>query len=115
MFGMSLLRGKFNGLLAVLLVVALVLPTIDTCICAADLGLADPAQTSAAQSAVVSHDSEGVKGGLCQNCHCFHLAGLVRMERVMLGATISSNLTAWAVPEAPDTVPGFTLLRPPRA
>ena len=115
MFGTTLFRGKLSGLLAVLLVITLILPTIDTCICAADLGMADPVEISAVQSAVPSHDSGNIKGGLCQNCHCFHLAGLVRMDRVMLGTTISSNLAAWAVLEAPYTAPGFMLLRPPRA
>lgn len=112
---MNLLRAKLNGLLAALLVVALVLPTIDTCVCAADFGTGEPVEISAVQVAVPSHDSGNSKGMLCQNCHCFHLAGLVRIERVMLGTKISSSRTAWATPEAPDTVPGFTLLRPPRA
>ena len=104
---------------AAILAVALLLPTIDLCICAEDLAGSAQAATlaataDAAQDAAPCQPAGG-KDAACQYCHCFHLAGMARTERVALGAVISHAGPAWASLASVYPPPAFTLLRPPRA
>jgi hypothetical protein len=108
-------RAIFAGILAV----ALLAPTIDLCICAEDLAGSAQAATALpadmAQDAAAPCQSEDGKSAACQYCHCFHLAGMARMERVALGTAISQAGPAWTSLASVYPPPAFNLLRPPRA
>jgi hypothetical protein len=108
-------RAIFAGVLAV----ALLLPTIDLCICAEDVaGSVQAAATvmaDAAPDAAAPCQSEDGNSAACQYCHCFHLAGMARIERVTLDAAMIHAAPAWTSQDSLYPPPAFSLLRPPRA
>lgn len=115
--GMTLRSGTrtlARAVSALVLALALLIPTIDICICAADLNLAAPGQTAMLEDEA-AHDKESATGSPCRACHCFHAVGVMRLERVALGADASGTRQAWSPLDAVHAAPAFTLLRPPRA
>jgi hypothetical protein len=108
------MRAWTRAIFVCLLAVGLLLPTIDICVCAADLGMASDMQTAALDDSA-SHGLEEKGGAPCRACHCLHVAGLARMERIVLGTVVADAGLAWTRPDAVHTAPAFALLRPPRA
>lgn len=104
-----------RAVFACVLAIALLVPTIDTCVCATDLGAPQVASSQANKPAASSHDDEAAKGSPCHYCHCSQPVGVTRLERVALGTAVSDANEGWASPDALHPAPSSTLLRPPRA
>lgn len=102
-------RALFAGVLAV----ALLLPSLDFCICANDLGLSDatPLAAAATVASAPSRDADDCSGVYC---HCLHPAGLARLDLVALETIVTDARVDWAIPDSLRPIPGETLLRPPR-
>ncbi len=116
-------RGPIRVLLTCALALAFLLPSYDSCICAADFDQNGSGNISLelANYSVGTHaaakqgDTETTKGVPCQFCHCYHWVGVARTEHPTFGATLTAtNVFEPATSSAP-TAPTFSLLRPPRA
>jgi len=113
---------KWSGtLLAGLMALALLVPTIDSFICIADIG--QPTQVASAQNvqtakqfpAQPQQDQDDVDP-LCPHGHCHHWVGVTRLaERVDLKPSAKILEPVRGDYDSPPSAPRTELLRPPRA
>ena len=119
MFGT--LRGWSAALLVGFLTCAILVRTIDTFVCIADIGQA----TSASEAKALAHAGD-VKDApsqphddgdaSCIHGHCHHWVGFVKFsERLALGVNLKSGVIPQGLYNPPPSAPQIELLRPPRA
>jgi hypothetical protein len=119
MFGT--LRGWTAALLVGFLTLAILVPTIDTFICIADIGQATSgSETKALVNVGDVKDAPGQPhddgDASCIHGHCHHWVGFVKFgERLALEVTLTSGAIPQGLYNPPPSAPQIELLRPPRA
>jgi len=115
------LRGWNAVLLAGFLTIAILVPTIDTFVCIADIGHA--ASVSETKALVQAGDMKGAPGqphddgdASCIHGHCHHWVGVAKFgERFALEVTLTHGELPHGLYNSPPSAPQIELLRPPRA
>jgi len=113
-------HGWGGMLLAVLLVLGLMTPTIDTFICIADDGISIAHQDKVVKAAEkqspaksVSHDDTDA---LCVHGHCHHWVGMEKPhERAAFMVAMAFREPSYGLYGPLPSAPQIELLRPPRA
>jgi len=110
---------KWNGaLLAALLALAVLAPTIDSFICISDVGNTATAvqeQVAGMDKDILdqSHDDGDAS---CSHGHCHHWVGFTKVgERMAFNANAKHLTPTPALSTAPPSAPQNALLRPPQA
>jgi len=110
------LRGWSAILLAGFLTFAILIPTIDTFVCIADIGqtVADTASlTQASKDTPIQHDDGDAS---CIHGHCHHWVGVAKIgERLAFEVTLTDGEAPRGLYDSPPSAPQIELLRPPRA
>ena len=104
-------RGWVAVCLAAFLTFAVLIPTIDTFICIADIGQSE--SVSLASNEVPPHDDGDAS---CIHGHCHHWVGVAKIgERLAFDVSLTDGEPPRGLYNAPPSAPQIELLRPPRA
>ena len=109
------MRGWSAVLLAGLLTFAILIPTIDTFVCIADIGQSETISSAQAgnDAPAQPHDDGDAS---CIHGHCHHWVGVAKIgERLAFDVTLTDGGIPPGLYGPPPSAPQIELLRPPRA
>lgn len=110
------LRGWSAVLRAVLLAFAIMIPTIDTCICSAEEDQSTFSTKVSVGDANNLPSPRHAGDASCNHGHCHHLVGVAKIgDRLAFLSTLIEGGSAPGLSRSPPSAPQIELLRPPQA